>query len=70
LSPPVISDLNWSQGETIANMVVVKIGANYSINVYNAIGSADLIIDVIRYYSRLSSVFNNSSESTNMKVNN
>jgi hypothetical protein len=32
-------------------MVVVKIGANYSINVYNAIGSADLIIDVIRYYS-------------------
>ncbi len=47
---PNISDLNWSQGETRANMVVVKIGTNDSINVYNAIGSADLIIDVMGYY--------------------
>ncbi len=31
-------------------MVVVGIGANDSINVYNAIGSADLIIDVMGYY--------------------
>jgi len=32
-------------------MVVVKIGANNSIDVYNAIGSANLIIDVMGYYT-------------------
>ncbi len=50
-STPSNSDLNWSAGETIANQVVVKIGANDSVNVYNAIGSTDLIIDVMGYYS-------------------
>jgi hypothetical protein len=47
---PLISDLNFSAGQTIANMVVVKIGQYNSINVYNAIGSADLVIDVMGYY--------------------
>ncbi len=50
-SPPNASDLNWSAGETVANMVVVQVGNNNSINVYNAIGSADLIIDVMGYYT-------------------
>ncbi len=42
-----MSDLNWNAGQTKANMVVVKIGANNSINVYNATGNTDLIIDVM-----------------------
>ena len=51
-SPPNASDLNWSANETDTNMVVVKVGNNNSINVYNAIGSADLIIDVMGYYTK------------------
>ncbi len=50
-NPPNVSDLNWSSGETIANMSVVKVGNSYSDNVYNAIGSTDLIIDAMGYYS-------------------
>jgi hypothetical protein len=37
-------------GNTVANLVVVKIGSNDSINIYNAIGSTDVIVDVMGYY--------------------
>ncbi|NNN20882.1 MAG: hypothetical protein HKL80_02610 [Acidimicrobiales bacterium] len=49
-APPIISDLNWYQGETRANLVVVEIGRNDSVNVYNALGGTDLIVDVMGYY--------------------
>ncbi len=49
-SEPIVSDLNWYQGETRANLVVVEIGANNSVNVYNALGSTDVIVDVMGYY--------------------
>ncbi len=47
---PNISDINWNMGNTVANLVVVKIGSNDSINIYNAIGSTDVIVDVMGYY--------------------
>ncbi len=47
---PNISDINWNMGNTVANLVVVKIGNNGSINIYNAIGSADVMVDVVGYY--------------------
>ncbi|NNN20991.1 MAG: hypothetical protein HKL80_03200 [Acidimicrobiales bacterium] len=50
-NPPIASDLNWSQGETRANLVVVKLGANNTITIYNLSGSADLIIDLEGWYS-------------------
>ena len=50
-SPPNVSDLNWNQSNTVANLVVVMVGNNTSINIYNAIGSADVIIDVMGYYA-------------------
>ncbi len=50
-SPPNCSDLNWSTGETIANQVVIKVGSLNSVNVFNSLGSADLIIDVMGYYT-------------------
>ncbi len=50
-SPPNISDLNWNQGETIANLIEDGLGNNGSLNVYNYTGNADLIIDVTGYYS-------------------
>ncbi len=49
-SVPNTSNLNWSTGQTLANSVIVKIGVNGSINLFNFTGSADIIIDVIGYY--------------------
>ncbi len=49
-TPPIISDVNWSAGETRANLTIVKVGVNDSVTVY-ALYSSDLIIDVMGYYS-------------------
>ncbi len=48
---PNSSDLNFGQNQSVANMVVVKVGAHNSINVFNAVGTADLIIDVEGYFT-------------------
>jgi len=45
-SVPRASNLNWSAGETIANLVTVQLAADGSIAVYNAAGSVDVIVDV------------------------
>jgi Fibronectin type III domain len=48
---PLSSDLNFTAGQTVPNMVVVKVGADGRINVYNAAGSTDVVIDVMGWYS-------------------
>ncbi len=49
---PNISDLNWSTGGVVrANLAIVKLGSDGMIDVANAFGSADLIIDVVGWYS-------------------
>ncbi len=50
-SPPVVSDLNWAAGRTIPNLVVVKLGSNGAINLYNLAGSTDVVVDVVGWYS-------------------
>ncbi len=50
-TPPTISDLNWYQGEVVANMSIVKIGTGFSIDIYNGIGSTDVMVDVMGYYN-------------------
>ncbi len=47
---PVASNLNWSAGQTVPNLVVVKVGSNGSINLYNNSGTAHVIADVVGYY--------------------
>ena len=47
---PVASDLNWTAGETVPNLVVVKLGADGTVNVYNPAGSVDVIVDVVGYF--------------------
>jgi hypothetical protein len=47
---PLISDLNWFPGRTVANMTEVKLGSSGGISVYNYSGSADLIIDVFGWF--------------------
>jgi hypothetical protein len=50
-SPPVVSDLNWYAGTTIPNLVVVKLGTNGAINIYNLAGNTDVVVDVVGWYS-------------------
>lgn len=49
---PTASNLNYSPGETVPNMVVVKAGANGDVDLHNtSSGTVQLIADVAGYYS-------------------
>jgi len=48
---PVTSDLNFTAGETIANLVVVPVGADGKVDFYNSTGSVNLIADLSGYYT-------------------
>jgi hypothetical protein len=48
---PTASDLNWTAGLTVPNLVVVKLGADGKINIYNLGGSTDVIADVVGWYN-------------------
>jgi hypothetical protein len=48
---PTASDLNWVSGQTVANLVVVKLGSDGAVQVFNAAGSTDVVVDVSGYYS-------------------
>lgn len=43
---PLASDLNFNAGQIVPNLVVVKLGANGKIALFNANGSSDAVIDV------------------------
>jgi len=43
---PTASNLNWTAGKTIPNLVEVPLGDSGQISVYNAAGSTDVIADV------------------------
>jgi hypothetical protein len=48
---PTASDLNWVAGETVPNLVVVRLGSDGSVQVFNASGSTDVVVDVSGWYS-------------------
>jgi hypothetical protein len=50
-SPPLASNLNFGPGQTIPNLVVVKLGAGGKFSVYNAQGFTHVIADVVGWYS-------------------
>lgn len=50
-SVPKASNLNFAAGQTIANLVVVKVGAGGAVNLTNAIGTTDVVGDVVGYYA-------------------
>jgi hypothetical protein len=50
-SRPTASDLNWTAGLTVPNLVVVKLGADGKIALYNLAGSTDVIADVVGWYN-------------------
>jgi hypothetical protein len=47
---PVASNLNFTAGETIPNLVVVPVGADGKIDFYNHSGSVDLVADLAGYF--------------------
>ena len=48
---PVLSNLNWRQGETVPNLVIVPVGANGQVTFYNYAGKADVIADLEGYFA-------------------
>jgi hypothetical protein len=46
-----VSDLNFTAGETVPNLVIVKLGPDGSINVKVFDGTTDVIVDVVGWYS-------------------
>jgi YVTN family beta-propeller protein len=48
---PTVSTLNWVSGQTLANFAQIQLGVDQSINAYNFAGKADLIIDLVGYYT-------------------
>jgi hypothetical protein len=50
-SQPTASDLNWVSGETVPNLVVVKLGPNGTVTIYNNSGNVDVVVDVSGWYS-------------------
>ncbi|MEV8095807.1 right-handed parallel beta-helix repeat-containing protein [Kitasatospora sp. NPDC085879] len=51
-TPPVASNLNYAAGQTIANAVVVPVGPDGKIRIYNGSpGATDVVVDVVGYYS-------------------
>ena len=47
---PPVSDLNFTAGQTVPNLVVLKLGPNATFNIYNAVGRTDIVMDVVGYY--------------------
>jgi hypothetical protein len=48
---PTASNLNYVAGQTIANMVVVKVGAGNKVTFFNSYGSTDVIADLAGSYA-------------------
>ncbi len=49
-SAPLSSDLNFVPGQTVPNMVVVKVASDGSIKLFNAAGSVDGVVDLVGWY--------------------
>jgi hypothetical protein len=47
---PLASDLNWTAGLTVPNLVVVRLSAGGKIAIYNAFGCSEVIADVVGWY--------------------
>jgi len=50
-SPPLAANVNFTAGETVSNLVVVKVGANGRVGLFNPNGSTHVVIDVAGWYS-------------------
>jgi hypothetical protein len=66
ISRPTASNLNVVPGQTVPNLVIVGIGANGKVSLYNSAGSVHFIADVVGWYggSQANMVFTPASSPT------
>jgi hypothetical protein len=50
VAAPNASNLNFGTGQTISNLAIVQIGANGALRFATAVGSVDVIVDVVGYF--------------------
>jgi hypothetical protein len=50
LNTPTASNLNFTAGQTVANLVTVKVGAGGKVRLYNNTGSTHVLFDVVGWY--------------------
>jgi hypothetical protein len=48
---PLASDQNWTSGMTVPNLAVVQVGPTGKIDLYNAGGCTDVVVDVVGWFS-------------------
>ncbi|MHB8431549.1 MAG: hypothetical protein ACYDDZ_13685, partial [Acidimicrobiales bacterium] len=48
---PLASDLNWTPGLTVANLVVAELGTSDDLDFYNAASSLDVIVDLTVWFT-------------------
>jgi len=49
--PPLVSNLNFTADETVANLVTVPLSATGMATIYNSAGNTDVLVDVEGYYT-------------------
>jgi hypothetical protein len=49
--PPPTSDINFTAARSVPNLVVIKLGSDGTIAVYNRVGAANVIVDVLGWYT-------------------
>jgi hypothetical protein len=47
---PTASDRNFVSGQTVANLAIVKVPSTGKIQIANACGSVDVIVDVVAWF--------------------
>jgi hypothetical protein len=47
---PLASDLNFVSGLTVANLVIVQLGGGSKVDIYNAFGTTDVVVDLVGWY--------------------
>ena len=57
-SRPLTSSLNFVAGQTVANLVVAKVGVDGKVSIYNYAGGADVIADVVGWFGAGGSRYN------------
>jgi hypothetical protein len=47
---PLASNLNWTPGQTVPNLVVVPVGTNGQVSIYDDAGNTDVVVDLEGYF--------------------
>ena len=56
ITMPTVSNLNFTPGVTVANLVTVPLSATGGVSIYNSAGSTNVVVDVEGYYTSTPSI--------------